>query len=94
MCMVSNIGDNWRDTFPKQYPDFPNWLRGDISRTEFDALKKEVQELKELLTAAKKYDEATGQKDCEAGDKVKLIKEIAKLVGVNMDEVFNTPNNN
>lgn len=47
-----------------------------------------MQELKKLLLAAKEYDKNTGQPDCHADDKVALIKKIAELAGVNMDEVF------
>lgn len=58
------------------------------SQAEFDALKKEVEELKKLLLAAKKFDEETGQPDCHMDEKVDLIKKIAKLVGVDMKDVF------
>lgn len=61
------------------------------TRAEFDALKKELEALKELLLAAKRYDEATGQRDCEEADKVKLFRALAKLVGVDMSDVFPEP---
>lgn len=59
-----------------------------VSRQEFEALKKEVQELKELIKAAQKFDEATNQPHCEHEDKVALIKKIAELVGVDMTDVL------
>ncbi len=59
-----------------------------VSRAEFDALRREMEELKKLLTAAKQFDEATGQPDCEMDEKVTLIKAIAKLVGVDLGDVF------
>lgn len=92
MCTVSMIGDGWEQQFPNRWPQvIPNLPSiPEVSRTEFDALKKEMQELKKLLMAAKKFDEATGQPDCEIDDKVKLIKEIAKLVGVDMAGVFDS----
>ena len=46
-----------------------------VTRSEFDNLKQEVQELKKLLIRTKKYDEETGQPDCEA------LRNIAKIVG-------------
>ena len=98
MCTVSNVGDGWRDTFPSRFPFVPvnpitphpfiPYLPPEVTREEFEALKNEMEELKKLLIAAKKYDEATGQKDCEMEEKISLIKQIATLVGVKMDDVF------
>jgi hypothetical protein len=93
MCMVSAVGDNWKDTYPNRYPTFyppvtfPPLQTGP-TLAEFEALKKEVQELKIMLEAAKKFDEATGQKDCEMDEKVDLIKKVAEMVGVDLGEVF------
>lgn len=86
MCVVSNIGDNWREkTWPNIQPPFwPNTTQDEIIQ-----LRKEIEELKKLLEAAKNYDEATGQKDCEMRDKVALIKEVARVVGVSVDDIFN-----
>lgn len=95
MCIVSAVGDYWRDGLPQKpyYPSIEDYLKQplmppQISRAEFDALKKDVEELKKLLVAAKKYDEAVGEPDCELEDKVALIKRLAKLVGVSMNEIF------
>jgi hypothetical protein len=89
MCTVSFIGTEWNLTVPERYPQFfPNLDPSTVSREEFEALRKEVQELKILLLAAKRFDEATGQADCEMEEKVELIKNIAELVGVDLDEVF------
>jgi len=98
MCAVSYVGDYWQTTLPKKYywediqpfvhqPYAPNPPA--ISKEDFDALKKDVEELKKLLKAAKAYDEAVGEPDCEMEDKVALIKKIAKIVGVDMSEIFN-----
>lgn len=59
-----------------------------LTKKEFEALRKEIEELKKLLLAAKAFDEATGQPDCEMDEKVALIRQIADLVGVDVDEVF------
>lgn len=59
-----------------------------ISREEFEELRKEMEELKQLLLAAKAFDEATGQPDCEMDEKVELIRRVAELVGIDVDEVF------
>ena len=93
MCVVSMIGDDWARRTPPQYPwaapnYFPTQCPAGPTRVEFDALKREVEALRELLRAAKIYDEATGQPDCETDDKVALIKRLADLVGVDMSDIF------
>lgn len=99
MCVVSMVGDHYRDTFPKKeyWPGIQPHINPpphiyitpqEITRAEFDALKKDVEEMKELLKRAKKYDEETGQPDCEMDEKVALLKQVAKLVGVDLSEIF------
>jgi hypothetical protein len=95
---MSNIGDEWQDRWqrPNYIPSTTgtasepvvNWKFSNISREEFEALKKDVEELKRLLINAKELDEITGQPDCEMEEKVELIKRIAKEVGVDLEEVF------
>jgi hypothetical protein len=100
MCVVSMVGKWWQD---HQYPQYP-WVQpyiqtspADFSGTnitigvpqeEFDKLKKEVEDLKELLIRAKEYDRRNGEPDCEMDEKVELIKRIAELVKVDLEEVF------
>lgn len=93
MCMVSNIGDGWKDQFPQKWPHWNPipFSAPEVSRTEFEALRQEMLELKKLLQAAKKFDELTGQPHCEIDEKVALIKAIAKLVGVDLADVFEKP---
>jgi hypothetical protein len=91
MCVASNVSDYWRDTALQKPYYLPVLTGGDVSRAEFDALKKDIEELKKLLLAAKRYDEATGQPDCEADEKVALIKKFADLVGVDLTEIFGKP---
>lgn len=69
-------------------PGIGIWPPAAISRQEFDALKKEVEDMKALLIRAKKYDDETGQHDCEMDEKVALLKKVAELVGVSLEEVF------
>lgn len=104
MCTVSMIGDGWRDQFPTRWPDIYTHIpttdnNKNVSAAAFEEykrkneaeiakLRKEIEELKELLLAAKKFDEKTGQPNCEADDKVALIKKIAEMVGVDMNDVF------
>lgn len=103
MCVVSFIGDHYSDKWkkypyvspPPTIPDttiVPNSSQiiftVGVSREEFEALKKEVQEMKELLIKAKEYDRANNEPDCEMDEKVALLKKIAELVGVDLTEVF------
>ena len=90
MCVVSNVTDYWR-----QQPQIEPFTTGDIhdllgrvTRAEFDSLKKQVEELRELIIAAKKFDESTGQPNCEMAEKVELVKKFAEALGVDMSGVF------
>lgn len=74
---VNPLADSWK-----------YFITPEVSIEDFEKLKNEVEELKKLLIAAKIFDEKTGQKDCENDKKVEMIKKIAEMVGVNVDEVF------
>lgn len=95
MCVTSVIGDDFARRLPQRYPDHTQWIKTPYisgpTRAEFDALKAEIQELRELLKAAKRYDEATGQPDCEQEDKIALLKKLAAVVGADLSDVFPEP---
>lgn len=103
MCTVSMIGDHYSDKWTKapaqpwtipntQVPYYPMSppvsMPSPISRAEFEALKKDVEEMKALLIRAKEYDEKNGEPDCEMDAKVALLKQVAKFVGVSLKEVW------
>jgi hypothetical protein len=98
MCVVSMIGDHYNDKWSpyKKSTLFPDQSSTSItynfeipvSRTEFEKLKKEVQDMKELLIKAKLYDEKNNEPNCEMESKMAFLKEIAKAVGVDLEEVF------
>lgn len=92
MCMVSNIGDvygkKWQEPWRPPANPYIQINQPEVTRLEFDLLRKEVLALKELLKAAKKFDETTGQPDCEMGEKIAIIRKVAEAVGVNLDDVF------
>lgn len=95
MCIVSNVGDYYCREFPKRYPDwYPNTsplipvVPSGVSQEEFDKLKKEVETMRELLKMAKKIDEATGQPDCQMEEKVAMIRKLAELVGVDLENLL------
>ena len=97
MCVVSFIGDHYADRW-RPYVQPPNvsppnapttvWPVGGPTRAEFDALKREVEDVRELLIKAKAYDEANGEPDCELDAKVDILRRVAELVGVSLDDVL------
>lgn len=94
MCMVSNVGDEWGGRWKEPYyiptvaEPVVRWNFSEVTREEFEALKKEVEKMKKLLIKAKLYDIENGEPDCEMDDKVELLKRIAEAVGVDLTEVF------
>jgi hypothetical protein len=51
-------------------------------------LKKEVEEMKELLKRAVEYDERNNEPHCEIEEKVEVLKKVAELLGVDLDSIF------
>lgn len=106
MCVYSMIGDHFTDKWkplnpllPSQPPVSPDGIGTTsggglfanlVSKQEFEALKKEVVEMKELLKKAREYDEKTGQKDCQQEEKIALLRRVAEAVGINIDDVLPT----
>jgi hypothetical protein len=93
MCAVSAVGDHYSDKWQqfdlqRIFTYAPN--QPTISREEFDALRRDVEEMKALLKRAKEYDERTGQPNCEMEDKVALLRKVAKAVGVDLSNIFTT----
>lgn len=89
MCVVSMVGDFAQERWPKVYPNIFRPMTGEdfkdpVSREEFDALRREVQMIKELLEKAKEYDERTNQPNCELDEKIALLKKVADLVGIDI----------
>lgn len=111
MCVVSMVGDHYRDNwFPEKksyikpyYPyvpyspepkeiDIPQVIQDifnskEVTRKEFEALRKEVLEMKKLLQRALEYDKKNNEPDCQIEDKVSLLKKVAEAVGVDLSEL-------
>lgn len=96
MCAVSNVGDYYSQKWQHhQYPTgsgmgqqggtMPLYA---VSREEFETLKKEVLEMKDLLIKAKEIDTKTRQKDCEMEQKLKVLRAVADAVGISLDDVL------
>jgi hypothetical protein len=98
------IGDHYMDKWQPQpwypslpyIPTYPNPIQPNIilnpppviSKEEFDSLKRDVAEMKELLKRAKEYDERNGEPDCEMDEKMDVLRRVAKMVGVDLDDVI------
>ena len=99
MCVVSMVGDwyhdKWKDYPPVQPYYVPQTvpattvvLNTGVSQEEFDKLKKEVEDMKELLRRAKIYDEKNNEPNCEIEEKMKFLRRVAEAVGINLDDVI------
>ena len=100
MCTVSMVGDHYRDIWKDKpfwpqppyspYIPLPNQTTpfNGVSREEFNELKRQVEEMKLLLARAKEYDERNNEPECEVAEKMELLRKIAALVGVNLDDVL------
>lgn len=89
MCVVSMIGDYWTE---KTLPNSPyrTWIYEpyrSYPEQDIDLLRKDLEELKLLIKAGQRYDEQLGEPHCEHKEKVELIKKLAKIAGVSMDEL-------
>lgn len=103
MCVVSFIGDHYhekwdpyKDRFSPIQPLAPMptsnpiivYPDPEVSKAEFEKLKKEVEELKILLKKAKIYDEVNNEPDCEIEEKMDFLRKVAALVNIDLDDVF------
>lgn len=94
MCVVSMTGDffddRWRKTYPWAQPSNPPIIiqPQSVPKEEFDALRREVELLRDLLVKSKEYDKKNSEPDCEIDEKMNKLREIAKLVGIDLDDVL------
>jgi hypothetical protein len=90
MCAVSMVTDYWKNNDQWKYNGIPTGglNYNPVSRAEFEQLRKEMMELKELLKAAKAYDDLTNQPNCEKEENVKVLKRVADALGVDLSDVL------
>lgn len=82
---------------PQQQPqktmeEWANIINPPVRKNDFDSLKKEVEEMKSLLLKALEYDKKNNEPHCEMAEKVALLKAVAKMVGVSLEDVFGADN--
>lgn len=92
MCTVSMIGDHFSEKWKQ--PPYQQFITNipEVSRAEFEALKKEVEEMKALLKRAKEYDEKNNEPNCEIEEKMAMLRKFAEAVGISLDDVIKNNN--
>lgn len=87
MCVVSMIGDHYSEKWTQ--PPYQNLFNnfGNVTREDFENLVKEVKEMKALLKRAKEYDIKNNEPNCEIEEKIELLKKIAKLVNIDLNDI-------
>ena len=84
------VGDFYTDKFKRdEYAKFfkqPQPLQ-DVTKEEFEALKKEVLDMKELIKRAIDYDKRNNEPHCETENKIALLKQVAEMVGVDLKDI-------
>lgn len=83
MCTYSMVADHYRD---KLQPDW-GWLgqlgpQQWVSKEDFEALKRDVAEMKKLLERAAEYDRRNNEPECEMEDKIAFLRKVAEFVGI------------
>ena len=88
MCTVSMVGDHYKDIWEPKIDFGRISVSHPVTRQEFDELKRQVHEMVMLLKRAKLYDEENGEPECETDEKMELLRKVAELVGVNLEDAL------
>lgn len=90
MCITSAVSDYYRhNTLPNSIPNWSAVINSPLDyQTQINQMRKDIEELKILLTAAQRYDAVVGEPHCEDPEKVALIRKIADIVGVDLKGIF------
>ena len=96
MCVVSMIGDHYNDKWNQPY--YQDLFNRESSlkefKKEFLELKKEVEEMKIFLKRALDYDKKTAQPHCETEEKIKILRKVAEIVGISLEDVLDSKSEN
>lgn len=101
MCVVSMVvdhyGEKWQRelTWPTTNPT-PNWntipsttqVELDKLKLQHEELKREVENMRELLKKAKLYDEVNDEPDCAKDEKIEIVKRVAAAMGVDLGDLL------
>lgn len=101
MCVVSMVMDHYRDKWWPLTPNYPstsplqqpnlNPIDWDKVLNPHEANKEpaitdaEIREFRSLLERAREYDKKHHEPECEDAGKKAALKEIAKIMGINID---------
>lgn len=98
MCVVSLIGDHYRDEFERN--TYKPWVQSPVThipesgndnlQKQINDLRKQVEEMKRFLKEAIEYDRKANQPHCENQQKIEFLRQVAKSVGVTLEDVFPT----
>jgi hypothetical protein len=66
----------------------PSVFQAPVSREEFEQLRKDVMEMKELLKKAIQYDIIHDEPACENEEKYEFLRKVAALVEVNLEDIL------
>ena len=79
------VAERWQEHYQPVYPvyQFPQ-----VSREEFEELRREIQGLKLALALATQIDKVSNQPDCEMAEKIDYIRKMAEWLGVDLEDVL------
>lgn len=79
MCVVSNIGDYYRRSYP-EWPKVDPWDRAwptpGLPYQDPKDLAEAMRKFRDLVKAGEEADKAAGDKDCEKGEVKDYIKQV------------------
>lgn len=87
MCVVSMVIDHYNDRWRNYVTVSPDELRISKLERDYEELKREVENMRNLLVRAKEYDERTNQPDCRK-ESVDLVKRVAEAVGIDLKDLI------
>lgn len=92
MCVVSMVADHydkkWGQNFPSINNESANSLRINMLQGQLEQLRKEFEEFKELWKKAAEYDKQHNQPHCEQEEKLKILRKVAEVLDINIDDVL------
>jgi hypothetical protein len=97
MCVVSMIGNKFRDEFPERHP----WVKPYIDPhprhpplpfpkdkdKEIEEIRRELDELKRKLAEAHEQDKREGNEDCAMEEKLDTLRKVCELFDYDFDEI-------